>query len=290
MEKWPNLFIVGVPRGGTTSIYEYLKNIPEIYVPSTKEPHYFSVNINPAIFKPKPIRIKTKYLELFASAKNEKFIADCSTSYIYDPDAAKQIYSKVPEAKIVISLRDPVERIFSHYLLDKRLGWLKSSFHDELKSSLEFFSKGEKSYMGLQIFKYSENVLKFLETFGKDQVKVIIFEKFVENPKKTIEEILQFLGLDSSINDIEYSAHNKSYGLRGPIAEIILQSDSVKKFLKIIPQESRKFFRKKFLTQEYTKSKMNEEDKHTLIDFYKDDVLKLQNILHHQFPWKNFSD
>ena len=258
-------------------------------MPTTKEPHYFSVNINPAIFRPKPIREKTKYLELFSAAKNEKFIGDASTSYIYDPDASKLIYSQVPDAKIIISLRDPIERIYSHYLLDKRLGWLKSSFHDELQSSIDRYNKGEKSYLGLQIFKYSENVLKFLETFGKEQVKIIIFEEFVENRKKIIDEILQFLKLDSSLNEFEDIAHNKFYDIKGLLGKKILQSYNVKKFSKILPLSSRKFFRKKFLTQEYTKPKMNEEDKLTLFDFYKDDVIKLQEILNRQLPWKNFT-
>jgi len=290
MEKWPNLFIVGVPRAGTTSIYEYLKGIPGIYMSPKKEPHYFSVNINPDIFNPIPIREKTKYLELFSAVKNEKFIGEASTSYIYDPDSANLIYSQVVDAKIIISLRDPVERIFSHYLLDKRLGWLKNSFHDELRRSLDNYNNGERAYLGLQIFKYSENVLKFLETFGKEQVKVVIFEEFVENSKKILQEILQFLGLDNSINKYENIVYNKSYGFKGPISKSILQSDKVKKISKIFPSSYRKMFRKKFLTQEHTMSKMNEEDRRMLIDFYKNDVIKLQNILHRMLPWKNFND
>jgi len=290
MEKWPNLFIVGVPRAGTTSIYEYLKKIPEIHMSPIKEPHYFSVNINPDIFNSKPIREKTKYLELFSDVKNEKFIGEASTSYIYDSDSANLIYSQIPNAKIIISLRDPVERIFSHYLLDKRIGWLKNSFHDELRSSLHSYKNGERAYLGLQIFKYSENILKFLETFGKEQVKIVIFEEFVENSKKILQEILQFLTLDNSINKYENIAYNKSFGFKGPISKTILQSKSIKKISKIFPLSSKKMFKKKFLTQEHTKSKMNEEDRLLLIDFYKDDVMKLQNILHRKLPWKNFKD
>ena len=288
MEKWPNLFIVGVPRAGTTSIYEYLKKIPRIYMSSKKEPHFFSVNINPDIFKSKPIREKTKYLELFSDVINEKFVGEASTSYIYDPEAPKLIHEIVPDAKIIISLRDPVERIFSHYLLDKRIGWLKNSFHDELLSSLNSYNNGERDYLGLQIFKYSENVLKFLEIFGKDQVKIVIFEEFVEDPKKILQELLHFLGLDEANNKFENIVFNKSYGFKGPISKLILQSGSVKKFSKIFPSASRKKFRKKFFTQKNNKPKMNEEDRLMLIDFYKDDVIKLQNFLQRSFPWKNF--
>lgn len=74
MEKWPNFFIVGAPRCGTTSLYEYLKQTPGIYMSTVKEPHYFSQSIDPALLYRTPIRDKKKYLALFQKATNEKAI------------------------------------------------------------------------------------------------------------------------------------------------------------------------------------------------------------------------
>ena len=123
MEKWPNFFIVGAPKAGTTSLYEYLKNIPGIYMPPIKETHYFSRIIVPdTISHFHPIRDKNEYLSLFENVTDEKIIVDDSPSYLADPEAPKLIHEIVPHARILMSLRDPVERAFSGYLPRVRRG------------------------------------------------------------------------------------------------------------------------------------------------------------------------
>jgi len=116
LEKWPNFFIVGVPRAATTSLDDLLKRSEGVFMPSHKEPHYFS-SIESSILYPPPIRDKKKYLALFKKAPEGALIGESSTSYSWDPTSAKSIHQIVPEAKIIISLRDPVERAYSHYLL-----------------------------------------------------------------------------------------------------------------------------------------------------------------------------
>ena len=75
MSTWPNFFIVGAPRCGTTSLYEYLNQTPGVYMSPIKEPSFFSVSINPEIKLATLIRDKDKYLKLFKNVKNEKVIA-----------------------------------------------------------------------------------------------------------------------------------------------------------------------------------------------------------------------
>ena len=110
METWPNFFIVGAPKSGTTSLYEYLKQIPQVYMSPVKEPHYFSKSIVPDNHFLKPIRDKKKYLNLFEGAKNEIAIGEASPTYLADPEAPKLIHELVPNAHIIIILRDPIER------------------------------------------------------------------------------------------------------------------------------------------------------------------------------------
>ena len=131
MEKWPNLFIVGAPKAGTTSLHEYFeKKIPGIFMSDVKEPYYFCKTLIPIDHYITPIRDKKKYLELFEKSKTEKIIGESSVWYLSDPDASSLIYQKVPNAKIIIMLRDPVERAFSHYLmLEGRKKFESLSFH-----------------------------------------------------------------------------------------------------------------------------------------------------------------
>jgi len=100
MEKWPNFLIVGAPRAGTTTLYDFLKRTDGIFMPSRKEPHYFS-SIESSYLYPPPIRNQKKYLALFKKVKGEKAIGESSTSYLWDPNSPKLIHGVIPNAKIM---------------------------------------------------------------------------------------------------------------------------------------------------------------------------------------------
>ena len=87
MERWPNLFIVGAPKAGTTSLYHYLNQAPEIYMSPIKEPNYFSAKTMGDKHPVKPIRNKKKYQHLFENDKNSKYIGEASPTYLDDPEA-----------------------------------------------------------------------------------------------------------------------------------------------------------------------------------------------------------
>ena len=289
MEKWPNFFIVGAPKAGTTSLYEYLKKIPGVYMSPVKEPNYFSVNTIPENFPKRPIRDKKKYLNLFEKVKDEKIVGEASPPYLSDPDVPKLIHEIIPSARILISLRDPVERLFSHYLMLARSGYMKSSFLEELKKELRRRTANSIPHLRFEMGLYSENVKKYLDTFGSKQVKILIFEEWVSDPKATIEEILRFLGLNQIITDFESEAHNPYVAVRGPLAQQILVSKTVSKITKnIIPRSARAFIRDTFFLKKRPKPKMDQESKEILVKFYHDDVQKLQTILGRKLPWPNF--
>ena len=117
MEKWPNLFIVGAMKSGTTSLYEYLNVIPRIYMSPIKEPKYFHMKGYGKEVNVKRISDKKNYLNLFEKVNTEKIIGEASPDYLFDPNSPRLIHKKVPNANIIICLRDPVERTFSHYLM-----------------------------------------------------------------------------------------------------------------------------------------------------------------------------
>lgn len=127
MEKWPNFFLVGVSKAGTTSLYNHLKDVPEIFMSPRKESHYFSRKILPINHSERPIRNKKKYLKLFKNVSQEPIIGDASATHLSDPDAPKLIHEISPHAKILISLRDPVDRAYSAYLMHWTSGSIKKN-------------------------------------------------------------------------------------------------------------------------------------------------------------------
>ena len=132
-EKWPNFFIVGTAKAGTTSLYEYLKQVPMIFMSSRKEPYFF---VNDVLNRDSsnPIRNRREYLNLFKNARNEVAIGE-SSLYLWYPESAELIHKEVPDARIIIILRNPIERAYSHYLMLMRGGEEKMSFHEALMSN-----------------------------------------------------------------------------------------------------------------------------------------------------------
>jgi len=286
--KWPNFFIVGARKAGTTSLYNHLKEIPGIYMSPIKEPEYFS----PSVYASSdliPIRDKEKYLSLFEKVKDEKIVGEASSVYLTDSHAPELIHQVSPQARILISLRDPVNVIFSNYLMCVQRGDFKQSFHEQLQMELKHAVNKSELSINTEYGMYSESVKRFLDVFGPQQVKIIIFEEWISNTKDTIEEILRFLGLNNSVTNFKNTAHYQFIGLPGPVAQRIITNNLVAKIAKItLSKSSREFLKRKFLLKKQPKPKMREGDREVLVKFYYNDVKKLQTILGRKLPWPNF--
>jgi len=291
MNRWPNFFIVGVAKAGTTSLYEYLKDIPGIYMSPVKEPGYFSYITRS--FKPSNtrwIQNTDEYLKLFDGVKEEKILGEASPGYLSFPKVAKEIHNKVPYAKILISLRDPVERIFSGYLMHYRLGNFQLSFHDQIEKVMNEKEETIWKPRWLNVSLYFEDVKRYLDIFGPKQVKIIIFEEWIKNPKDTINEILQFLEVNQVVTSFEEETYNPFVVSRSSAAKYIFKNRKITDFAKKhIPSSARRIFKYRILTKKQEKPQMTAQDRKILIDFYKDDVRKLENLIGRKLPWKNFA-
>lgn len=290
MEKWPDFFIVGAPRAGTTSLYEYLKQIPEIFLPEIKEPNYFSISIDPTLLLSKPIRDKSKYLKLFESIKEEKLIGEASPTYLWDPKAPTLICQANPKSKIIIILRNPIERAFSHYLMLVGHGNITSNFMKEVKESI---NSKEDDYSG-RIIKaglYARQVKRYFDLFGKDNVQVLIFEEFFSNTKESLKNLLGFLNIQAEFPEISFEIFNPFTVPRGKIANSILKSNSIRSIgKKILPQSIGQTVVKKVLGKEAEKPSMSDEEKEFLRNYYFNDIKELEKILDRSLPWKDFVD
>ena len=291
MEIWPNFFIVGAPKAGTTSLYELLRKIPGIYMSKEKEPYFFCKKMVPENHYATPIRNKKDYLALFEKVKDEKIIGEGSIWYLSDPDSSNLIYQTVPHAKILISLRDPVERAFSHYLMHTTKNQMKTSFHDQINKEMNGGIDYSTPHIRLEAGLYSEDLKRFLKTFGKNQVKIIIFEEFIHNEENTLEDVLKFLGLNNEVSSLDDKVCNPYSPPRGPISKRILKSDTLFQISKKIMSKSRrKSLIDKFLIGERIKPKIDSDDKKILINYYKSDVKNLEKILGRKLPWPNFQN
>jgi hypothetical protein len=192
-----DFIIIGVQRGGTTSLYEYLIKHPDVIASSSKEIHFFDNHYEKG----------TKwYLEQF-SFKKDKISGEATPYYIFHPLAPKRIHDLVPNVKLIVLLRNPVERAFSHYKLSVRTGNETLSFDDaikaentRLKNSKKEIMEGkyssshqQQSYLSRGI--YIKQIKRYYELFPKDNILVLKSEDFFEFPNQTYMQVIKFLGL-----------------------------------------------------------------------------------------------
>ncbi len=291
MEKWPNFFIVGAPRAGTTSLHAYLKEIPGIFMSYIKEPNYFSrqlITENHPLLN--PIRDKQKYLSLFDDVVEEKIIGEASPLYLSDLEAPKLIHEVSPNASILITLRDPIERAISHFTLVISDGGSTNTFHQELQDEFKFgLDDNYKPHLFLISGLYAESIKRYQQIFGTKNVKIIIFEEFIQNPKQTVTEVLDFLNINHSLSNFQGKAHNPFIAARGSTSEKILINKNISKIAKLfLPSATRKFIRRKVLTKKQEKPTIEDEDRKILQEYYKEDVEKVKKILKRELPWSNF--
>jgi len=290
MSNWPNFFIVGASRSGTTSLYEYLKKNPEIFLSPIKEPNYFSPSLDPNLLIMKPIKDKEKYLSLFKNVKEETVVGEASANYLWDPKAPQLISNVVPLAKIIIILRDPIERAFSHYLMHLSNGTETRSFRIVIKDAIKPTSNDYIRRIVEAGF-YSKQLQRYKKYFKADQMKILIFEEFIQDTEKHVKEVMEFLNVNEHIPKNIRIKYNQYSIPRGEISSNVLRSEMVKQLgQKILSQSMGTFLVKKVLNKKVDKPEMSEQDRRFLEGLYRSDSLELQKILNKGIPWNFISN
>ena len=289
MEIWPNFFIVGAEKSGTTSLYEYLKNIPGIYLSPIKEPNYFTSTFHPERLFCAAIQDKENYLELFSGVKDEVAIGEASPFYLVDPETPNRIHEIIPNAKIIMILRDPLARALSSYYQSLKSGWETKSFFDALKNAYSNKKNGGDLTARILIEGgfYSEQVKRYFDIFGKNQVLVIIFEEFIQDTKNTIFQILDFLEVKTKKPIKIEKIHNPVSLPKNQLYKNIVENAALKKIaLKIFKHGTSKKIRDRFLIKEIEKPQIKKAESEFLKNLYYKDMKKLEKILGRSLPWE----
>ncbi|MBS0382118.1 MAG: sulfotransferase [Proteobacteria bacterium] len=215
----PNLFLVGAPKCGTTSLYEYLRAHPQIYFPHDaqheptdssvgywlcKEPAFFCTDLELPAHK--SIKSERDYLALYAGGEGHKWRGDASAFYLYSRTAAERIRAFCPEARILITLRPPVDQMHSWHN-DCLLGPTENitDFHEAIAASEDRRMGRRLAPQGIPawqdyfgVSQFAGQVQRYMETFGRDAVHVVLLEDLSARPVETYRGILEFLDVDPS--------------------------------------------------------------------------------------------
>ena len=272
-----NLFIVGAPKAGTTSLHHYLNEYPEILMSIIKEPDFFSdieIQEQGLYYGNSRINNITKYNSLFSDWIDESIIGEASVSYLFYPNVPQRIKIYNDNSKIIIMLRNPIERAFSHYLMDYRLGLTSNSFEEEFdkKTTLNF-----QQYFLLG--NYFQQVKRYLDIFGKENVHIIWYSDFIEKTENELNKVISFLGLNTDFS-VDFNKIHNSFSM--PKNNFIRKIYSVvwlRKTLSFLFPVNIQIILKKALFNEDNKPKLSEKTRELLCKYYLSDIESLEKLL-----------
>jgi hypothetical protein len=182
----PNFLVIGAHKCGTTSLYQYLAQHPEVFVSPVKEANYFWWEGQAEDrFSAKT---RSEYERLFEGVKGEKAIGEASPQYLNNENSAERIRGELPGAKLVVSLRNPADRAYSHYLTRLRNG-------RETRRAVEAL---QAESLCVQHGFYYPRLLRYYERFPRERIHVILFDDLVSDSQAIMRRLFEFLGVDAA--------------------------------------------------------------------------------------------
>jgi len=305
--RTPNFFLVGAPKAGTTSLYSYLDQHPQIFMSPLKEPHYLADEIRLSNFSDESRRraeprladlraylngpMTTKfsagfitqvsdYLRLFQNATTEDVLGEASVCYLWSPTAPGNIARACPQAKILMLLRNPVDRAYSQYLQVLASSRKPQSFREYVEAAMNSHSTlMGPLYPFLHFGRYCEQVKRYLKQFPRQQVQICFYEDYQSDAAGMLRDIFQFLGVDHSFApdisqrymQVSIPRSHRFYRLVRPVTQWApvkqMNTPVLRRSLKRLAFRSRKSLA------------MDPPDRAFLVDFYREDILNLSQLL-----------
>lgn len=293
----PNFFLVGASRAGTTSLWHYLVEHPQVYMPwrsgAEKEPSHFC-ELTPRWAR--LYRDRDRYLELFNEATDQHLaIGEASTPYLVAPEAPARIRRAYPDAKIIMVLRNPAERAYSLYRFLCVIGaeWATTfekalSLEPERMADERFMRENRLWYGLFQYFNsglYSAQVARYLEAFPREQVEIILYDDLQADSLGTVQRVYRFLGVDGGfiprVGRYNASQFPLSVGLQYWLARDMDRSARGQ----MGPLRSR-LFRANGRYGAWRRGAFNAETRRRLLDAYRDDIARTAGLVSRTLdPW-----
>ena len=298
----PNFFIVGAARSGTTSLDRYLSQHPEIYVTPKKETHFFAADDLPPCTGPGDERLsdlfikdENEYAQLFASTGDAKAVGESSAFYLCFPHAADRIAQAIPDAKIIITLREPVDRTFSSYTFMLRDSRETLGFEEGLSREEERKQKGfEPIWWYKELSLYYKQVKRYMDIFGRERVKVLLYEELFTNPAQSLRSVFAFLGVNEDVvinTSVRYNVSGvpKSRKLYNVLDKFIYNPNALEKRVKsLVPQRLRVAWASKIIGMSVDRVSMDPQVRAQLEAYFAEDVGNLEDLLHQDLTcWHN---
>lgn len=201
----PNFLVIGAQRTATSWLYACLKEHPQVYLPHVKEIHYFD------LYYEKGIEAYKRYYRFWAG---EKAVGDITPCYLYKKGVAERIAEELPEARLIVTLRNPAERAFSQYKMYRRNGLIRTDFETTLAEEPEYIGRGY----------YYAQLQPYLKLFPREKILILIYEELKKDPRGHLKKVFSFLNVrddfDPSLSDENLPSEGLVGGLQVPASKI----------------------------------------------------------------------
>lgn len=284
----PNFLIIGAAKAGTTSLYSYLNQHPQVYMSPVKEPRFFTPELY-SIYNNgvrdngrRTALTLEQYCQLFQGVSTEIAIGEASTEYLYIPKAPERIKSHIPNAKIIAILRNPVERAFSAFLYQFRDGVETLTFQQALQEEGKRIQAGFRpGWHYKQVGFYSSQVKRYLDGFAPEQIRIYLYDDLSSDGLTVVQNVYRFLAIDDIFTP-DFKRENVS-GIpkRRWLQNLFTKDNPLKLALKpLFSEKLRVAIRERVKKQNLgAKPILLPEIRQELVEVYREDIEKLQALI-----------
>lgn len=289
----PNFLIIGAAKAGTTAVYAYLSQHPQVFMSEWKEPSFFALEGNPtpfagprdAIGERQRTRNLARYQELFRDARHQLAVGEASTLYLFTEQAAPRIRHYLPDVKLMAILRNPIERAFSAYRYLRRDEREPLTTFEEALEAEE--SRLRANWEPIWAYRaggrYYAQVKRYFDLFRQDQIAIYLYEDFERRPAEILREMFAFLGVDPTFEPDMSIRYNVSGDVRSRFVHSLFAAPSATKDVlrPLLPRTMRQRLRGLIMARNtrLNPSAMAPETRQALAAFYREDMARLSELL-----------
>lgn len=293
----PDFLIIGAGKSGTTSLYYYLKQHPQVFMSEVKEPNFFALEGKKLLSKeedkeevnffPWAVTQLEDYKNLFKEAKPGLLKGESSTMYLYMDQAPDKIKSYVPGVKMIAIFRQPAERLYSRYLhlaRDNRM--TGDDFQKVFDKNSIWWKRNDLIQEGF----YYRHLSRYYQSFPKENIKIFLYEDLIKKPDETIKAIYTFLGLENNFKPDMSMKFNESGIIKNKFMDGIVGRQSpikeaIKKMLPGVFAKVKSSYAVKNIVNKLRKANLERPPldpvmkKRLTEEVYKEDILKFQELI-----------
>jgi hypothetical protein len=276
MMTMPNFLVIGAAKAGTTSLYHYLNEHPQVFMSPIKETNFFAFNGERLDGRSRrsretfPVQTLEEYENLFARSAGARAVGEVSPLYLESPIAPAEIRRHVPTASLVVSLRDPVERAISGWMMHVR----------KRAAPKRVISQFDPNAHYVRVGYYYENLCRYYEYFPKTKIKIILFDDLRSDTIRTMRIIFSFIDVDESFEPDVRAAYNVGTFPRYQLLNVLLSNPALPRIAKAVGlQQLVQVGRRLERWNAEAPPVVGLELRQQLRRLYKEEILRLQDLI-----------